>query len=401
MNKIALISSFPPSNASLNEYGYHLAIAMAESPAVEKLFVIADRECGQPAEVISHPKIEILRCWSFNKSCSAFSIVKALKQHNITSALFNIQSATFGDREIPAAFGLMTPLLSRIAGINCGIILHNVIDMVDLEKTNIGKNYIRAAMIKIAGRLITKSMLAANYLTVTLDSIYDVLKKNYQAENIYMVPHGSFSAPEFSITPVASRDPIIVTMGKFGTYKRLERLVSAFQAYIKRHPHSNAKLIIGGSNHPSTPGYLDSIREKIADEPNIILQGYIEEEEVANFFSQAQLAIFDYDSTTGSSGVLHQAAGFGTPVAFPLIGDFIDVKEREGIQGFLFKAMDERAITAIIEEALEDLSVAQRMVDSNLALSRSMPMDIIATFHTRLLDRHKKGRLLQLRIATA
>ena len=38
-------------------------------------------------------------------------------------------------------------------------------------------------------------------------------------------------------------------------------------------------------------------------------------------FAAASVAVFPYTSTTGSSGVLHQAGSYGCPVALPDIGD--------------------------------------------------------------------------------
>jgi len=138
----------------------------------------------------------------------------------------------------------------------------------------------------------------------------EILSEKYQAENAFMVPHGSFVADEKSVIPdLESRSNIIVTMGKFGTYKRLERMISAVQNLNKTiYSQSPVRLVIGGSDHPATPGYIDGLKQTHKSDANIVFHGYVAEDDVAPFFKQARLAIFDYDSTTGSSGVLHQAA---------------------------------------------------------------------------------------------
>ena len=42
MLKLALVSAFPPGRQSLNEYGWHLAHALAERPDVAEVVIIAD-----------------------------------------------------------------------------------------------------------------------------------------------------------------------------------------------------------------------------------------------------------------------------------------------------------------------------------------------------------------------
>jgi len=54
-----------------------------------------------------------------------------------------------------------------------------------------------------------------------------------------------------TIPRLNERPNIIVTMGKFGTYKRLERTISAVKNInLSRDESSKIKLIIGGTDHP-------------------------------------------------------------------------------------------------------------------------------------------------------
>ena len=41
--KLALVSAFPPGRQSLNEYGYHLALNLAQRDDVEEVIVLADK----------------------------------------------------------------------------------------------------------------------------------------------------------------------------------------------------------------------------------------------------------------------------------------------------------------------------------------------------------------------
>lgn len=397
MMRLALVTAFPPSSGSLNEYGFHLAEALAARSDVAELVIIADRIAPGQAELDLGPKIRVVRAWSFNALSTSLDILKAVSKENVDGCLFNLQTASFGDREIPAALGLLAPALVRYSGTVSGAVIHNLIDGIELDKTAIGDNRLRASLVSTAGRVITAALLRSNYVTVTLDRLFDILKDRYGAKNAYMVPHGSFSAETASVLPIASRAHEIVTMGKFGTYKRLERLIEAFRMAREKLGDPSIILRIGGTDHPATPGYIDGLKAQHANDPTIRFEGYVAEDDVAEFFGNARLAVFDYESTTGSSGVLHQAAIFGTPPAYPLIGDFIDVTEREGLSGFNYQPHDTSALCGAICEAMSKHEEAESVAENNFALAAGLPLSIIAAFHVGMIRRRIDGRIFSLR----
>lgn len=184
-------------------------------------------------------------------------------------------------------------------------------------------------------------------------------------------------------------------MGKFGTYKRLERLIAAFQAVRTAHPNIGVKLRIGGGNHPATPGYIEGLKARHKGDPDIEFVGYVPEEDVAAFFSTSRLAVFDYDATTGSSGVLHQAAGFGTPAAYPLLGDFIDVTRREGLTGYHYKPLQTESLAHALEAAILDTKQSEQIMRANLEVSNALPIATVAAFHVAMMNR---GRGLKRKI---
>ena len=342
MKTIAIVTAFPPSAGSLNEYGFHLVNAFAARDDIEKIIVIADKYKGDAPELDLGPKVDVRRVWTFNSPFAALHILAALKASGAENALYNLQTASFGDSEIPAALGLLTPAMSQKLSIPSGVIMHNLVEAVDLSQTNLAHSPLRQKLVNAASYFVTKTMLMSGFMTVTLDSFWDILKEKYKAKNAFMVPHGSFPTKGADTLPrLKDRSNIIVTMGKFGTYKRLERTIQAVQNInAARNEDAKLKLIIGGTDHPAKKGYLEALAATHKSDTNIIFHGYVAEEDVAGFFTQAKLAIFDYDSTTGSSGVLHQAAIYGTPAAYPMMGDFIDVSEREGLQGCLLYTSD-------------------------------------------------------------
>ena len=401
MKTIAIVTAFPPSAGSLNEYGLHLVNAFAARPDIKKIIVIADKYRGETPELDLGPKVEVKRAWRFNDPLAGFHILRALKSSLAEGAIYNLQTASFGDNEIPAALGLLTPTISQKTGMPSGVIMHNLVEAVDLSKTNLAKSPFRQKLVGAASYFVTKTMLMSGFMTVTLDSFWDILKDKYKAKNAFMVPHGSFPlASDIQIPELVDRPNTIVTMGKFGTYKRLERTIGAIQNLnLSRTEAQKIKLVIGGSDHPAKPGYLKSLENEHKADVNIVFHGYVAEEDVAPFFTQAKLAIFDYDSTTGSSGVLHQAAIYGTPAAYPMMGDFIDVTEREGLKGFNFTPLDQQALEDSISECLETPELGQKFADNNLEVSKGVTLDTVASIQLQLLKKTKTGNFNALRRA--
>ncbi len=258
--RLALVSAFPPGRQSLNEYGFHLAREFANRPDVEEIVVIADRLASDATELDLGPKIRVVRTWDFNSVLAGPRILRALAREKVDGAIWNLQTATFGDREIPAALGLLAPAVARLVACHSGIIAHNLVSGIDLESTQLKGQRLRQSLVRAGGAAVTRAMLAADYMTVTLKSYQDALATTHPNAPVHLVPHGTFDTNPGSITPLADRPNRIVTMGKFGTYKRLETLLAAFDI-LRRDPlYADYELVIGGSDHPNAPGYVEEVR---------------------------------------------------------------------------------------------------------------------------------------------
>ncbi|TAG30479.1 MAG: glycosyltransferase [Rhodobacterales bacterium] len=384
--RIALVTAFPPGRLTLNEYGLHLAKAFAARADVSEVVVIADRLDHPETELELGPKIRVRRAWSFNAPLSALQIVAALKAERVDGAVFNLHMASFGSSEIPAALGLCAPVAARLAGVPSGVIAHNLISGVDLEQTQLKGQVWRQRVVRLGGAVITRALLAANYLTVTLASYREDLARRYPGARAMLVPHGTFDTENRNLMPSRDRPLRIVTMGKFGTYKRLETLIAAFRQLRSQPSLSGLELVIGGSDHPNTPGYMASVAESCANQPDIYFHGYVAEDDIPAFFAQARVSVFDYSATTGSSGVLHQTATYGAVPVFPRIGDFVDVCRDEGLDGANYDAGDVAGLAKAITAILDDPDRADRLAWANRAAALGMPISEVAEVHMRELS---------------
>jgi glycosyltransferase involved in cell wall biosynthesis len=177
-------------------------------------------------------------------------------------------------------------------------------------------------------------------------------------------------------------------MGKFGTYKRLETLLSAFDALRKNSRFADVELWIGGTDHPNTPGYLRGLAAHRSGDAGIRFLGYLPEEDIPDFFENARISVFDYESTTGSSGVLHQTASYGAVPIFPALGDFIEVSQDEGLIGRNFAPGDAAGLADAIGAVLDDPAGSELAARSNRQAALGFPMSKVARFHVERLATH-------------
>src|SRR2546430_8213079 len=72
-------------------------------------------------------------------------------------------------------------------------------------------------------------------------------------------------------------------------------MLKAFEIVARAVP--NTQLIIAGTDHPKTPGYLESIRQKCWRHPRIKFMGYVPEEQIPELFQSTTVTVMPYTSS--------------------------------------------------------------------------------------------------------
>ncbi|HVJ04662.1 MAG TPA: glycosyltransferase [Candidatus Saccharimonadales bacterium] len=368
--KICLVSAFPPSRRGLNEYGYHIARELQSDPLLS-LTILADRLDSTQPEL---DDFDVVRCWDFNSLSNPIHVLRAIRELKPDVVWFNLLFSTFGSRAVAAFVGLTLPLLVRLSGTYTHITLHHLMDNVDLKHAGI--RYPRSY--RAAGYLATRMLLMANSISVLLPAYRRTLMQKYSGNNVHFRAHGILSArpepPAFEKR--GNPEHRILAFGKWGTYKRLELLIEAFEEISRRFPR--ARLVIAGGNHPNTAGYVEGVAKSVAGNPNIRFTGYVEEESVSGLFSSASVMVMPYSSATGSSGVAHMACEFGLPIVCADIEDFREMSLDEQLAIKFFKIGDAHSMADCIVELLESPAMQREMGEANFsaALRQTMPMII-------------------------
>ena len=374
--RFGVVTALPPSDTTLNEYGFHLTRHLAAVDGVEE--VIAFHEDG---EAQLPPGVRGVESWKFNDLTNAVRLVSALRRERPDAVLFNIHFTAFGNEKVPAALGLFTPMLARLAGIPSVVLLHNLVDTVDLEAAGFGSSSIIERGLRAIGTALTKIVLRADRVVTTMPNYVEILNDAYGAENVFLTPHGTFDVTDYEGCDPADGGRGILAFGKFGTYKRVDDLISSYRQLTADPAFADVELVIGGTDSPNAPGYLDGVARANDDLPGLRFLGYIEEEDVEPLFKSSSVVVFPYTSTTGSSGPLHQAGAFGRPVIVPEVGDFIGLIEDEGFVGFPFLPDSVESLRGAIEHALSNDELRDQQAMTNHAAANSLPLADIAAWH--------------------
>ncbi|WP_339729207.1 glycosyltransferase [Maribacter stanieri] len=380
--KLAIVTAYPPSKVTLTEYGYYLVKHFRLQEEVTELILITDRT-DEPKDLNFEEngcKITVKECWSFNSYSNIFSISKTISQTKPDAVLFNLQFLKFGDKKIPAALGLMLPFICKSKGIPTISLLHNILEQVDLENAGFTKNKLLQSIYNLIGTTLTKFVLASDILAVTISKYVTTLEEKYKVKNVALIPHGAFETPPEPDFKLPAGPKQVMAFGKFGTYKKVEILIEAVEE-IRARTNEDIEIVIAGTDSPNTPGYLEEMKQKYSHVPQIRYTGYVAEEDVPQIFGESAVTVFPYTSTTGSSGVLHQAGSYGNAVALPDLGDLSVLVKEEGYTGEFFDAHSTSSLANAIEKIITDEAYRIQLAKQNYKAACSLPMSTITQMY--------------------
>lgn len=380
--KLAIVTAYPPSKVTLTEYGYHLVKHFRLQKEVSEIILITDKTQEEKDLAFEEAgcKITVKECWSFNSSRNLLKINNAISETKPDAVLFNLQFLKFGDKKIPAALGLMLPLICKLRGIPTISLLHNILEQVDLENAGITKNKILQRAYSFIGTTLTRFVLASDVLAVTISKYKTILERKYNARNVALIPHGSFETPPEPDYSLPEGPKQVMAFGKFGTYKKVAVLIEAVEL-IRQATNEDIEIVIAGTDSPNTPGYLESIKQKYGHVEKLRFTGYVAEDDVPAIFGESAVVVFPYTSTTGSSGVLHQAGSYGKAVVLPDLGDLSILVREEGYRGEFFDPRSTESLAAAIQKILMQDSHRVALGKANYNAACSLPMSSITQMY--------------------
>ncbi|WP_373397203.1 glycosyltransferase [Algoriphagus halophilus] len=380
--KLAFITPYPPSQVTLNEYGYHLTRSFLGKNGIEKIYILTNNlEDNADYSRYATEGLEIIPCWDFDSWFTVLNLRKKLKELQPDAVILNLQFMTFGAGKIPAALGLLTPWMCKLLGIPSVTILHNITETVNLETIGMANSKLKGKLFLWIGEQLTKFILKSDLVGVTISQYVTILKDKYKAKNVILLPHGNFELPERNYVPEDSKEINLMAFGKFGTYKKAEVMIDAMEILQKKYPHLKFTSTVAGTDNPNVKGYIDGLRSKYAHLPNVEYTGYIPEEKVSQIFWDSSFVIFPYTTTTGSSGILHQAGSYGRACILPKIDDLERVVEEEGYGGAYFETDNAESLAKAVSHLIDNPEERKSIEDQNYKAAKGLPMGELAQWY--------------------
>ena len=381
--KLAIVTAYPPSKVTLNEYAYHLVKHFRQKQDITEIVLLTDKTEGEKDLSFQEDgcKISVKECWEFNSYLNIVNVTKAINQTQPDAVLFNLQFMKFGDKKITAALGLMLPLVCKLKRIPNIVLLHNILEEVDLGSAGFTSNKLMQKIYGFIGSTLTRLILQADTVALTIQKYVDVLEKKYNAKNVTLIPHGTFEVTKEEQNYILPQGPLqIMTFGKFGTYKKVEGMIEAVEK-VRARTGLDLEVVIAGTDNPNVPGYLANVQEAYKHVPQVRFTGYVEEEEVPTLFKESAVVVFPYTSTTGSSGVLHQAGSYGKAVVMPDLGDLALLVKDEGYKGEFFETTSVESLANAIEAIVTNETYRVQLGQANFKAAYAYPMEKITNMY--------------------
>lgn len=316
--KLAAVTTFPPSRNGLSSFAFHAIRGFLESPEIEQIVVLAD--VVNVGELLDPGKrLTVERCWKYNSPSTPWHLLSAVARHRPDVVWLNLQYTTFGHNPVFAFLGLLTPALLKRLRCRLVVLLHNYLDAVDMTQLDISIPAAYRFGLRHADKIVMRSLLSSDKVLTMVKTYETDLLAKFPSASVRFIDQDLYKVPPFH--PLCAAKHRIVTLGYWGTHKKLEILLEAFQSV--RHHLPDARLLVGGTDSPHTAGYLYRLVERYADQlENVSFLGYVAEEDVPSFFWDANVVCITNVATPGVSGVLRLAATHGRAILAPNIESF-------------------------------------------------------------------------------
>lgn len=209
---------------------------------------------------------------------------------------------------------------------------------------------------------------------------------------ISVIPHGVFTYYRDLVSglkcsekdlQLASKKKILF-FGLLKPYKGVDFLLEAFSRFVEKRANEAILQIVGYPRMPIKPLQELAVRLGIDHCVSWDLR-FVDEKEVAAYFSQADVVVLPY-RRIDQSGVLMIAMAFGKPVIASRVGGFSETIE-DGVTGFLFEPGDVEMLARVLDRVLNDNELRWRIVSAIEKLaSGDLSWNNIAEHTMRLYD---------------
>jgi len=353
----------------LAEYSYYLVDELRRLSQIGHIDVVADVGENNAVEPVND-KVTLHHVWKIDHGASLIALPLRILSLKPDVIHFNLHMAVFGSSRITNFIGLSLPFLCSLMGFRTLVTLHNITEMIDVEKAGFRNTFLN----RLGALIATKLLTLASAITVTVRPYVKILKDRYRCKKALWIPHGTWkTCTDLDLDP-PSETKRILYMGHSGPYKDLDLLFEAFS--ILKHRKGGVKLIIAGSSHPNYPGFLKKYKTGNCSH-DIEFTGYVPDDQLPSLFEKVDVAVLPYHTCTGTSGVAHLLSSYGVPIVATDLPEFRNLFD-EGC-GIIFSSHDPDSLAERIEQVLDKPDLARELGERSLRFAQGRTWDKIAS----------------------
>jgi glycosyltransferase involved in cell wall biosynthesis len=389
---VALISPYPPRGerhggwTGVASYTANLARALSECGA--DVAVVAPSEDGEPALAADGP-VRVER--PFGRGAAA--VPSAVRAACRTGAdVVHLQHEAFlygGPSSVP---GLVTGLSSlRRARPGSVVTMHHVVD-----SRSVDRSFTRMHRVKAPPSVARAGLSAVGGAIGRLADRVIVHEPAFadRVRNSTVVPHGVEAAETPARDQARSRLGLarftVLCFGFVAPYKGLESALDA-----TRVAGPEVELVVAGGEHPRLRETGDRYLEHLRDSnPHARFTGFVPDDDVADWFAAADVALFLYPQPVSTSGGVALALAHGTPF---LLSPEMAATARA--PKALVASRDPSQLAALLRHLASDPAALDRVRDAAYAMSGDRSWHAVAQRHLEIYeevnraDSSSRGRL--------
>lgn len=371
--RLCWVSAYPPNHARLSEYAEGLINELKTDDDVEHIHIIADK-VGNAKNIISE-KISVYRTWKPDQISSLVAILSTIRKLRPDVVHFNCNYKSFGNSRVFNFLALSLPLICRLLNFKTVVTLHSLYWKINVPECKFSVSFLD----KIGMYIITRFLLFASKLTVTLPSYAKSIKTKFRVRNVNYIPHGTFTSSKMRNSNNRS-DGYLLLFGHLSPYKGVEVMLKAME--ILNEQGIDLTLYIAGGENPKHPGYVKKIQKR-SHPPNVKFIGYVSEERIPSLFNNSTLVVLPYLTCIGASGVFNLACAYGKPI---IASDLPEMREltSQGASALLVPPGDPHQLARTIIYSLVTPDLLQHIGEKNSTYASQHSFYSIATKFCKL-----------------
>lgn len=364
-----VVSAWPVTGKNAVNHGIAWYTQMTVSEIAKKtgkrFVILAEKNHDNKPQLLANGKILVLRIFDNRRKSLYPVILQYLQQFNQIKKVY--VHSEFGVNGGMLHFALILPFLAMIRALGKRVYYysHNVVTDVAMLAGHLNIPIWQSGVLNMFVKIYYKLLELLCEKIVVLDPmlgdklanfIYDskIVRLNMPVEKKKQINKKIAR----TILGLPQNKKIITYFGFVSWYKGADWLVKQFDILKDK----NTMLVLAGGPSYSLAekkhykSYYQSLLKVAEGNPQIIVTGFVSEEQIGQYMSTADLVVLPYRGFMGSSGSLSQALSYSKPFMvsnkmqeilrdFPSGNDYVFAMSTQGMAKIVNRVKDEAKLT--------------------------------------------------------